>query len=229
MTDVIVVGEGQTEVTFVRDVLAPELDGNGVFLYPRLISTSRGAKGGALSWDRVALFLLKTLGERADTYVTTFFDLYGLKKDFPGLAAAQKLNDPRERASTIEERFHAAVVKAAGCRPERFIPHIQPYEFESLIFSGVEVLPEVRAEWKAYLEPLRQAREAAASPEHIDDGPETHPSARLIAVLRPRYEKVLHGSTLAKRIGIPRIRAECAHFGAWLRRIETLPPFNEEG
>lgn len=225
----IVVGEGQTEETFVRDVLAPELGGNAVFLYPRLIPTSKFASGGALRWDRVSGFLRTTLRERKDTYVTTFFDLYGLKNDFPGLPEARKLNDPRERASTIEERFHAAVVEAAGCRPERFIAHIQPYEFESLIFSGIEVLPEVRPEWKAYLEPLRQARQAAASPEHIDDGPETHPSARLLAALRPRYEKVLHGSPLAKRIGIRRIRAECAHFGAWLSRIETLPPLNEEG
>jgi hypothetical protein len=52
---------------------------------------------------------------------------------------------------------------------------------------------------------------------------DTHPSA-LLRGLRPRYEKVLHGVALIERIGLDRIRAECMHFGAWLSRLEALPP-----
>jgi hypothetical protein len=51
--EVIVVGEGQTEETFIRDVLAPALMGRDISLQPRLIATSAGAKGGALAGDRV--------------------------------------------------------------------------------------------------------------------------------------------------------------------------------
>lgn len=169
-----------------------------------------------------------TLRERHETYVTTFFDLYRLDGDFPGRAEALEIRDPVQRAEAIEARFGAAIVNEAGCRPDRFLPHVQPYEFESLLFSGVEVLPQVYSEWKAFLEPLRRARQEVPSPEHIDDGAETHPSARL-GVLRPRYEKVLHGPAITKRIGIERLRAECAHFSAWLNQIESLAPLESRG
>src|SRR5207245_1690953 len=102
-------------------------------------------------------------------------------------------------------------------------PHVQPHEFESLLFSGVDAFPEIYAEWKAFLEPLRSARRMARSPEHIDDGADSHPSARL-EILHPRFDKVLHGPRIAKRIGLDRIREECAHFATWLTRIESLTP-----
>lgn len=53
MIDVIVVGEGQTEETFTRDVLAPMFAARGISLQPRLIATSKEAVGGALTRNRV--------------------------------------------------------------------------------------------------------------------------------------------------------------------------------
>ncbi len=72
MIEVVVVGEGQTEETFIRDVLAPRMAGQSVFLRPRLIGTSMHGRGGALSRDRVLRYLRNTLRERANVYVTTF-------------------------------------------------------------------------------------------------------------------------------------------------------------
>lgn len=221
MIEIVLIGEGPTEETFVREVLAPSLWGHDIFVHPRLIPTSPASRGGALKWSRVRRSLRNTLRERSETYVTTFFDLYRLDSDFPGYAEAARIQDPVERATAIETRVATAVVDEAGCRKERFLPHIQPYEFESLLFSGIEVFPEVYREWQAFLEALDQARRAAKSPEHVNDGAETHPSARL-DILRPRFQKVLHGPGIAKKIGIARLRAECRHFEAWLRRIESL-------
>jgi hypothetical protein len=45
---VIVVGEGQTEQTFVRDVLAPPFADLNISLQPRLVETSPDSKGGSL-------------------------------------------------------------------------------------------------------------------------------------------------------------------------------------
>ena len=71
----------------------------------------------------------------------------------------------------------------------------------------------------------QDVRESATSPEHINDGRDTHPSARLNTLLHStKYRKVLHGSAVSARIGVERIRAECRHFGEWLRHIEGLPP-----
>jgi len=227
MINLIVVGEGQTEESFSRDVLGPELVDRELFVYPRLIRTSTYGRGGALSWNRVRLFLRNTLRERADTYVTTFFDLYQLDRAFPGWEETTALLNPLDRATEIERHFHTAVVAEARCREERFIPHIQPYEFEALIFADVEALGQVESRWLANLEELRRARAAVQSPEHINDGQTTHPSARLSTTLRPAYQKVLHGVAITKRIGIARIREECLHFGTWLTRIESLQAFRQ--
>ena len=226
MIDLIVVCEGQTEQSFVGDVLAVFLADQGrVLIDPRIVSTSRRGKGGALTADRIMRYLRNTLRERGDTYVTTLFDLYGLVADFPGRGEAERLGDPIERAVAIEATFHEAVVRKTECRRERFIPHIQPYEFESLLFSDVDRFAEVEPAWQASIEDLQEARDSAASPEHINDGRNTHPSNRLRTLLRgKKYQKVLHGKALSARIGVERMRAECRHFGAWLERIERLAP-----
>ena len=58
----------------------------------------------------------------------------------------------------------------------------------------------------------------------LDDGSETHPSARLRNLLRPRYGKVRHGRAVSARIGVSRMRAVCGHFDRWVARMEALPP-----
>jgi hypothetical protein len=126
---VIVVGEAQTEEAFIRDVMAPPLAVEGIYLQPGLISTSSQARGGALTPDRVFRFLRNTLRERADTYVTTLFDLYRLAPDFPGTQAAAALSDPLERASVIEAAFSASVINLSECRAERFLAYIPPPSF----------------------------------------------------------------------------------------------------
>jgi hypothetical protein len=78
MKRVCVVCEGQTEETFVRDVLAPALIDLGVHLNPETIETSPGHKGGALRYDRVKRHLRNTLRQRNAPTVTTLFDLYRL-------------------------------------------------------------------------------------------------------------------------------------------------------
>ncbi len=220
------VGEGQTEQKFVSEVLGPTLADRELRLEPRLIPTSRTSRGGALSTDRVLRFLRNTLLQRREVYVTTLFDLYRLPVDFPGSAQAAGIADPVERATAIEIGFAAAVVAQAECEPYRFIPHIQPYEFESLLFSDLTWLPDLEPAWAPFVSRLQRLTAAAASPEHINSGSDTHPSARLTRLLRPRYQKVRHGPTAAQSIGVARIREQCVHFSTWVARIESLRPLS---
>lgn len=225
MIEVIVVGEGQSEETFVRDVLAPAFAPREIFLLPRLVPTGPRSRGGALNERRLLRYLRNTLRERDDVFVTTFFDLYGLPAGFPGVDDSAGIADPLEKAARIEAALGAAAVLEAGCRAERFLPHIQPHEFEALLFSDSDRLIELDHGWRGAAEPLRAARRSAATPEHVNDGPQTHPAARLRALLRePRFDKVLHGTAAARRIGLGKLRAECRHFDAWLGRIEHLVP-----
>lgn len=219
----IVVGEGQTEETFGGTVLRPHLEAYGVRVEPRQISTSQRGRGGALSKDRVIRALIHTLRESGRTYVTTMFDLYKLAPNFPGVEAARSRTDPRQKCTLIENALAEEVNRKSDCRADRFMPHIQPHEFESLLFSHVDAFATVQPEWQKYVGELQKARNAADSPEHINDGPSTHPSARLEILDDPHYKKTLHGSRIAASIGLARIRRECHHFDAWLTKIETLP------
>ena len=164
MTDVVAVGEGQTEEVFISTVLAPYLGEKGVFLHPRLIATSQHGRGGALSGERVVRALRNTLLERRDTFVTTFFDLFRLPGSFPGQVQAQAHPDPLVRAETIEAQLTIAVLAAADCRPERFIAHVQPHEFEALLFSDPQRVAEADPGWGSYAVALVEVRAAAAEP-----------------------------------------------------------------
>ena len=125
----------------------------------------------------------------------------GCRRTFPEQPAHD--GDPLQRATAIEGSLHEEVVQIAECRSGRFLPHIQPQEFEALLFSNTSQLVRERPEWARWAEELAAVRKRAASPEHINDGPETHPSARLERL--PGYRKVRHGTAVAKRIGLERI------------------------
>jgi hypothetical protein len=59
--------------------------------------------------------------------------------------------------------------------------------------------------------------------EHIDDGPLTAPSKRIIELI-PAYRgsKTSAGPDIAEYTGLPVIRSKCPHFDAWLTRLESL-------
>ncbi len=218
-----VVCEGQTEETFVRDVLAPSFYDIGLNVLPEMIETSPGHKGGALNYSRVKRHLRNTLRQNSAPVVTTLIDLYKLDGAFPGFAAAQAQPDLRARLGVLTQALHADVVAEAGCQPHRFIPYIQPYEFEALLFSDVATLAELEPAWRTAVPALLAAVAAAGSPEHINDGPATKPAARLERELAsPSYRKRRHGPLAAQRIGLARIESECLFFAEWLAQIRAV-------
>ena len=223
MKRVCIVCEGQTEETFVRDVLAPAFYHLDLNLIPEMVETSPGHKGGALKYDRVKRHLRNTLRQSSAPVVTTLFDLYRLDSDFPSFAASQAQPDLSRRVNVLKQALHADVVAEAGCQPERFIPYIQPYEFEALLFSDVPTLTRIEPGWQSATAALAAARAVAESPEHINDRPETKPAAHLERELNnPSYRKRRHGPIAAQKIGLAKIEAECAFFAAWLAQIREL-------
>lgn len=223
MKRVCIVCEGQTEETFVRDVLAPAFYNLGLNLIPEMVETSPGHKGGALKYDRVRRHLRNTLRQNSAPVVTTLFDLYRLDSGFPGFDVSWSQPDLQGRLNVLKQALHADVVAEAACQPDRFIPYIQPYEFEALLFSDVPTLTRIEPGWQTAIGALVAARAAAESPEHINDRPETKPAAHLERELsNPSYRKRRHGPIAAQRIGLSKIEAECAFFAAWLAQIREL-------
>jgi hypothetical protein len=223
MIRIIVVCEGQTEETFVRDVLAPLFAHQQIFLSARLIPTSKGHKGGALSYPRVKRFILNCLKEDTDTLITTFFDLYALDNEFPGFLEYQKITDVQQRVTALEQAFKRDISSEYDQCALRFSPYIQPYEFEGLLFAEIDKLIQLESDWKRHFSALQAIRDSFPSPEHINNSYNTKPSARLDSILKkPSYRKTMHGALAIKSIGIDKLCEQCQHFSEWYSRLRAL-------
>jgi hypothetical protein len=222
MREVIVFAEGPTEERFIKQVVAPALHGLRIYLKPQLLNTSQSGRGGALSIDRFLLNARNTLRQRPDAVLSSFIDLYGLDTDFPEFKESKKLADVHQRVALLEQALHSAVVEHAGCRADRFLPHIQPYEYEGLLFSDVNALAAIEPTWGQASGGLQKVRDLFESPEHINDSYETKPSKRLENLLHPRYKKTIHGPRAAARISLETMERECMHFRAWMDHLRSL-------
>ncbi|CAM2138238.1 DUF4276 family protein [Pararobbsia alpina] len=222
MVEVTVFAEGPTEEQFIKRVVAPALRHLQVFVKPQLLTTSQDACGGAITFDRLKFNALNTLRQKPNGVLTTLLDLYGLDTKFPGYEEASKRPDLESRVACLNHALHQAVIAHVGCRPERFIAHIQPYEFEGLLFSDTAALAQTEPDWAASEARLAQVREAFPTPEHINNSFETKPSKRLEQLLRPGYKKTRHGPLAAERVTLETMERECPHFRAWMDRLRQL-------
>ena len=152
-----------------------------------------------------------------DVFFTSMVDLYALPADFPGTTAGAGMRDvPHRRVETIE----AAWAEETG--DPRFIPHVQLHEFEAYLFADIAQLGGF-FENRSAMRALQKIADAHDSPELIDDGQHTAPSKRIETHIRSyKRMKPVAGPQTAQRIGLPRIRAVCPHFGRWLTRLEQL-------
>jgi hypothetical protein len=217
--------EGQTEETFVRDVLTEHLAARSVFVSCRCVETSRDRKhgkvyrGGLLSYARARNDLHRWMKEdqRPEAHFTTMFDLYALPDDFPGREEARRLTAPQARAEALEAAF------ARDVDHRRFRPYLQLHEFEALLLSDPSKFDWEFMEHEQAIARLVALSESVSSPEEIDEGEDTAPSKRIIREI-PEYEgrKASAGPLIAAKIGLTTLREKCPHFNAWLARIEVL-------
>jgi len=220
MSRIYVICEGQTEETFVRNLLSPILGRNNIFITAQMIPSSKTQKGGALSYPRVKRYIERLLKQETNTYVTTFFDLYGLDNKFPKIEASKKIDNLYEKVVFLETAFWEDLVYNNNFH-NRFLPYIQPYEFEGLLFSDVAKFIEVDSDWDNRLvEKLQEIKNGFETPEHINNSKETSPSHRLQSLLK--YHKKLHGPLAIENIGIDKVLSECKHFKQWYNKLLEL-------
>jgi len=208
--------EGQTEETFVRDVLAPYYAAQSVFITPIIVSTSPGHKGGVVSYAKVKHQLIKLCRSDASAYVSTMFDLYRLPNDFPG---KDRKGYPAQGTGEKKAIFLEGELVKDISEP-KFFPNLLVHEFEALLFTN----PEKFSFWEDDGQIIDQLTRVAVdykTPEDINDSPLTAPSKRILHLM-PNYDKPLHGALIAYDIGLDAIRAACPHFAAWLQKIESL-------
>lgn len=217
MPRVNLIVEGQTEETFVRDFLKHELAQAGAYLAVRCVETGRKKvkvyRGGMTNYSKAKNDIVKWLKEDTSAYLTTMFDLYALPDDFPGMGA--------NHIQGIEKAVHIESELAKDIGDARFLPYIQTHEFEALLFSDPMQIDNVIPDCNIANQ-MRHIRGQYESPEHINGGPTTAPSKRILN-LHQGYNKVLYGMRVSRQIGLPRLLAECPHFNSWIDRLKALP------
>jgi hypothetical protein len=219
--------EGQTEETFVNEILRPHLMGCGFQnVSARMLGNARARsrRGGIIGWDASHADIARHLQGDEGAYSTTLVDFYGLPatgaKRWPGRDSCPNA-DPIIVHNHLQTEISNDFVGRYGAIADRFVPFVAFHEFEGLLFSN----PAAMADGMncSHLAPAFQTiRDGFASPEHINDSPITAPSKRIMALV-PGYQKPLHGVLAALQVTLPGMRGDCPAFDAWLQQLEALP------
>ncbi|BDX02822.1 hypothetical protein MACH16_15700 [Marinomonas pontica] len=220
MTIVHVICEGQTEEAFVKELLVERFAHRGIYLMPVLIGRP-GHKGGNFKFDRLYPDVRnRLLGDR-QCYCTTFFDFYGLPQSFPGKTALNDQAPMASKARALEDALIAELTNKLGEDVvRRFIPYVQMYEFEALLFSHPESMA-LGMDQIELTDTFTSIARQFETPEHINNSPQTAPSKRIENVL-PGYEKPLLGTLAALEVGLDVMRQQCQRFNLWLTQLEDL-------
>ena len=216
MTMLYIVAEGQTEETFIDELLRPLLADHGVVLMGTIVL------GGNVRYGRLKSLVVKLLKEHPTAFCTTFIDYYGRGGAFPGEKNLGNFDPVVEKKTKLEAAFYAEVEQDLAPRFDatRFIPYIQMYEFEGLLFSDPEGLatglykPELASQ-------LMAIRALFPTPEDINNDKMSAPSKRVLKLF-PGYDKPVGGTLAALTIGLDRIRASCPLFDSWVARLTQL-------
>lgn len=229
MSRLLIHVEGETEESFVNEVLASHLYGCGYTkVSARLVGNARqrDRRGGIKAWSVVRKDILNHLKEDAECLSTTMVDFYALPQTgdraWPGRAEAAQLAFA-EKAVSVESALLEDICSEMGdgFEQSRFVPYVMMHEFEGLLFSDTTRFGQGIG--RPDLSPKFQAiRDQFATPEEINDSPINAPSKRIINLI-PGYEKPLMGTLAALEIGLGAIRQECPLFRNWMERLEQWP------
>jgi hypothetical protein len=224
MTRLLVHVEGETEVSFVKEILRPHLVARGYeSVSARLLGNARQRmnRGGIKSWDVARKDIMRHLkGDRGAT-ATTLGDYYGLPEGWPGRVQAASA-PTAEKPKIIEEAIHddLTTMMGSGFNSSRFLPFVMLHEFEALLFSDCSAFANAISH-KHLGSAFQQIRDQFSNPEEIDDSPTSAPSKRIAALL-PDYQKPLHGALAALEVGLGTMSEQCPHFGCWVERLERV-------
>jgi len=218
--EVYVIVEGQTEQTFIREILAPYLSYKSIYLHSALIGKP-GHKGGNIRFERAISDVGRLLKQRLNIYVSTMFDYFRIEPQWPGLKSIQSNDSALEKARKMEHYTMLAMIKEYPAQnvEKRFIPYISMHEFEALLFSDSEKLAQIINTDPLKIEKILQE---CGEPEEINDNEQTAPSKRLQLLYDKKYRKVTMGKIIAYNIGINTMRKRCPHFNEWLNKLELL-------
>jgi len=213
--------EGQTEELFVNRILRNHLAVFGVHVERPVLAITRPGpeerRGGFVNWLAVEADLRALFGSRTESELrfSTLLDVYGMPEQVPGYPGPST----GARSAADVDAMEATWARHFG--EPRFTPYLQRHEFEALVIAHPDSLDAVLPDLIPNLRSIIHPTAAAPSAEDVNDGPTTHPAARLAQAI-PDYldRKASYALFTLLEAGLPRVRARCPRFDAWLSRWE---------
>lgn len=206
--------EGQTEESFINNILVPYFENINIYVTPIILETKRTGlkkyKGGVSDYDKIKKEV-QTLACNKNSYVTTMFDYYAMPANTPNIN--YKEVDIYKRIDIIEN----AINQDIGV--DNCFFNLMLHEFEGLLFSSPTSFEAIGN--SKLIREVQSIRNSYPTPEHINNSPDTAPSKRLESLIA-NYSKVINGTILSKTMGLDIMMRECLHFNQWINKIKSL-------
>lgn len=214
-----IIVEGGTEETFVNEILRPYLFEQQIFDVTGLrIQTSQGHKGGFVNYQHLKNDISRILRE-SNVVVSTFVDFFRIPTSMPDYEEMIRVVHADQKIEILENAL------ANDINHPHFVPFIQKFEFESLLFSSNRGFSTIYDGANPHIASATQAIiDQYDNPEEINNHPNTAPSKRIQKILAEHgmtYDKAFDGNLIALEIGIYTILEKCPRFREWVEKLIT--------
>ncbi len=214
--DIIV--EGQSERTFVTQMLAPYLENCGIIenynVSPIVIRTNPNNRGGMSKYSHLKEEILKSLSSsNPDLVVSMMIDFFRLPSNVPHPSNLPNLCNDDIKADTIERCI------AEDINDSRFTPYIQLHEFEAFLFASSEGFRYCYGASDKRTSYLYDIISEFENPEDINSTPEGATSKRILSIIK-EYDKVVDGNLIVLQNGMEVILQKCHRFRRWIELIK---------
>ncbi len=206
--NVFLIVEGVTEELFYKNVFSSyfeEIHFTVTKMPLKRTQSKADDKGGNVSFKSFSDIIKGFIRSASHCQKIIFiYDYYKLNKTFTDhfngseITVAQKIDSIRSRMITEIDN-------------PKFFVFLQIHEFEAYLFSNPEIVGEHFADNKKGKELFKMLEDVNHNPELINDNKETSPSNRILKLF-PKYGKTTDGVTIARKIGIEKIKEMCPYF-----------------
>lgn len=110
--------EGQTEETFIRDVLSDHLSEFDVFTYASCVTTGQSKhqvfKGGGSKYSHLKRDIINWMKQdtRTNVFYSCMFDVYALPRDFPGKSELNDEWNADNKIVFLEQRLKNDIIQS---------------------------------------------------------------------------------------------------------------------
>ena len=220
MKRLVIIAEGETEESFVNNILCPYFCSKGLYNTIQCFKTKH-SHGGISKYSYIKKDILNTIYEK-DVVVSMMIDFYRLPSDFPGFNDLKATQTHQDQANLLETRIKKDLEDSQNQLFHNFIPYIQLHEFEALVFASISGIDSLFERSEMDYNGLMNVIQQYPNPEDINNHPDTAPSVRLKKLISG-YNKVLHGIDIINTVGMAELLVKCPRFKTWIESmVEAL-------